>query len=273
MTTKLPNHRTKPTENELKRQEALDYLERSGAFKEIELIIKVGSYGVARKFTEFLHRDDIEQHSWEWVMRAPRKVARWHQDNDVSGFNRILGAVLWDEGTHLGRKTRAEALGYTLGDEFYYTKSMLTTLLPDVFNDEAWVNGPSWNRNQSKVREGKALNEGFGWVATLSDVSRAFSKLPLSDQSVLRLSYQQDMTRRELAASLGVPLSTASDHHNSALKKLWNLLGGPKWLTRDEDRRPDDGHWPPGRKAMSNAHARYVTEAEANFVRPVVGGE
>lgn len=263
MTNKLPNHRTKPVEKEIKRQEAIDYLERAGAFeREVKWAVDTAAYGVSRRFTEYLQRDDVAQHLWEWVLRSPIKVSRWHQDNDADGFNRLLGAVLWDEATYLGRKARDEVRGHTSSDDFYYTKSMLITLLPDVFNEEAWINGPSWNKGQSKVREGKALNEGFGWVATLSDVSRAVSKLPLADQHILRLTYEKDLTRRELAQHFGIPLSTASDRHGSAVKKLWAVLGGPRWLTRVEDRQDDDGHWPAGRRAMSNAEARYVTAKE-----------
>lgn len=263
MTNTLPNHRLKPVEKELKRQEAIDYLERAGAFeREVKWAVQTAAYGISRRFTDYLQREDVEQHLWEWVLRSPIKVSRWHKDNDPSGFDRLLGAVLWDEATYLGRKTRAEALGYALGDEFYYTKDMLISLLSDVYNEQAWINGPSWNKGQSKVREGKALNEGFGWVATLADVSRGISKLSAEDQHILKATHKDGYTRREYAKAYDLPLSTVSDRHHAAVKRLWTVLGGPKWLTRVEDRQDDDGHWPAGRRAMSNSEARYVTAKE-----------
>lgn len=250
------------------RQEALDYLEHGGAWPEITVAIQTASYAAHRRFREHVTRDDITQLLWEWVWAAPVKIARWHKDNDTEGFQRVLHSVLWDESSFYGRKQKAAALGYDMNDEFYYTKGMIESLLPSVYNREHWINGPEWTKPESiRVRNGKALNEGFEWQATLSDVSRALSRLKVADQKVLAATYRDGLSRAEYADAEGVALTTASTRHTQALRRLWFELGGPKWLSRAEDREPDDGRWPAGRRAMSNAEARALTAREAAFER------
>lgn len=249
------------------RQKALDYLDRFDVFGEIGVTVKTVAHSVHRRFNQYLSYDDAHQCMWEWVMSAPKKIARWHQDNTMQDFHRMLGAVLYDEGTFLGRKQKADILCYKQGDEFYYTKAMLTGtdrkpgLLHAVFDEEAWINPP---QELTGGRSGKALNEGFGWVATLSDISRALSKLPKEYQNILKYTYGEGgMSRTQLAEHQRIPPSTATSRHTAAVKRLWSELGGPRWLTSSEDRAPDEGHWPAGRRALSNEGARALTAREA----------
>jgi hypothetical protein len=103
-------------------------------------------------------------------------------------------------------------------------------------------------------------------------VSRALSRIPKVDQDVLRLTYAEKVGRKRYAKAHDVSLSTAYARHDQALKHLWQELGGPKWLSRSEDRRPDaeddhEGKWRGGRHALSNAQARSLTDSEAAHTR------
>lgn len=251
-------------DKEKARQEALNYLRNENLWLHLEQEVQIATSSAARRFSNYIQPDDVTQHLWEWIMAAPIKIRRWHEDKDWEGFVRILGAVLYDEASFFGRHAKAEQLGYTLGSSFFYTRGMLMKLLPSVFNEDEWVNLPAWAQGETR-NAGKALNEGFGWVATLADVSRAFSRLPREDRLMLEATYREGMTRRDYADGLGVPLSTAQGRHDAAVRRLWHELGGPQWMASREDREPDPGGWGAGRRAMSNAAARDLTDREADF--------
>lgn len=244
------------------RDEALAYLELAGRWATITREVNIAAMGAKRRFSEYVTFEDVEQVLWEWVMKSPKKIMRWHQEKDSDGFLHILGAVLYDEANYFGRKAKADLLGYKLGDEFYYTKGMLQKLLPSVYNRSEWSDPPKWAKTEGGGRSGKALNEGGGWMTTLADISRALSRLPKAEQ---RLLFERFALRREYE-DLGGAASTSHGRVDAAVSRLLDVLGGPRWLSEDEDRETDDGtSWPVGRKAMSNAQARYVTEQEMSF--------
>jgi hypothetical protein len=249
------------------RDKALIHLRTSGLWKVIEDEVEAASARAGRRFAGFVTADDVKQVLWEWVLAAPKKIARWHDEKDNEGFLHILGAVLYDEANYFGRKARADQLGYRLGDEFYYTKGMLRSLLPSVYNKSEWSDPPKWAKSESSGRSGKALNEGGGWMATMADISRALSRIPKADQRVLFERYALGVKFAAQAADDGVSVSAQHGRDEAALKRLFYELGGPKWLTEDpSDREPDEpGRWPAGRRAMSNAEARYVTAKEMDF--------
>lgn len=227
-------------------------------------VIGSTAYSISHQFAGYVDAVDIQQALWEWTMRNKKKIRRWAEENDEKGYDRVLGFTLRDVGTHFARQAKADKLGYKLGDEFYYTKGMLSTLLPSVYDENAWINPP---RELTGGRSGKALNEGFGWVATLSDVSRALSLLAAEDQRLLYRAFAEGNTRNQLAEEYDLTRRGFDLRVEAAVKRLWHKLGGPKWLSRAEDRAddPDDTeHMWRGRKSVSNAQARAITEDQWN---------
>lgn len=237
---------------------------------EIMQAVQTTAHNVANRYRGYTNQEDIEQHLWEWVLKAPRKIARWREENSEENFQRLLGAVLFDEANHFGRRAKADSLGYRVGDEFYYDLASLKTLLPSVYKRDEWVDPPAWakKKDDDKVRNGKALNEGFGWVATLSDISRGLSRISREDQRVLFERFALGRTLAVQAADEDAPVSTVAARVDASLRRLLDALGGPKWLSSAEDRAPDgaaDGGWSVGRRAMSNVHALAVTDRQAGF--------
>lgn len=254
------------------REAALDWLADEMIWAHVEDVIENVSTMVYRRFRALVPQDDLRQVMHEWVLGAPKKIKRWHEENDSDGYHRVLSAVLYDEGSYYARRERDAANGGSHDDHFFYTKGMIANLLPSVYSEKAWVSGPERNgaRNSTKVRDVKPLNEGNDWIATLADISRALSRIPREDQRTLFDRYALKTTLREQADRDDVPLSTLNYRVDAALKRLWRELGGPRWLTSAEDREPDEpGHWPAGRKAMSNAQARALTARESSFDKAV----
>jgi RNA polymerase sigma-70 factor (ECF subfamily) len=67
------------------------------------------------------------------------------------------------------------------------------------------------------------------WAPRLEWLSRALTALPERDRSVLSLRYQQGLSFREIAATLGVPLGTAASwvaRARERLRALWEAEYG-----------------------------------------------
>ncbi len=76
--------------------------------------------------------------------------------------------------------------------------------------------------------EGPAADELFESQATSDDVRRAVSTLPEGPRQVLLMRVEGELSFREIAAELAIPLGTALTWMRSATLKLRKMLGGEK---------------------------------------------
>ena len=76
--------------------------------------------------------------------------------------------------------------------------------------------------------EGPAPGEEFESQATSDDVRRAVSSLPEGPRQVLLMRVEGELSFREIAAELAIPLGTALTWMRSATLKLRKMLGGEK---------------------------------------------
>ena len=76
--------------------------------------------------------------------------------------------------------------------------------------------------------EGPAPGEAFELQATSDDVRRAVSTLPEGPRQVLLMRVEGELSFREIAAELAIPLGTALTWMRSATLKLRRMLGGEK---------------------------------------------
>ena len=76
--------------------------------------------------------------------------------------------------------------------------------------------------------EGSAPGEAFESQATSDDVRRAVNTLPEGPRQVLLMRVEGELSFREIAAELAIPLGTALTWMRSATLKLRRMLGGEK---------------------------------------------
>lgn len=208
------------------------------------------------RFRGHVEVDDVQAVLWEWVIRHQSgKIKRYRDENDDGGFERIVGFVLYDEANIYARKEKAARLGYSAADEFFYAKATIEDLLSAMFDRDAWMNPPTEHGN---ARSGRALNEGNNWLATLADIGRAYDLLDEKDRQVLALKFKHDISRTKLSEMWQLSPKGADHRVESAVKRLWRNLGGPKWLAPEERER--SGGTIGQRRVISNAHARAITD-------------
>lgn len=214
--------------------------------------------------------EDAEQVCLLWVFEHPRHLQDYLDDE--KGGGRRLARVLRNECTDAGEEHKAQHLGYSRDDLFYYSKTMLSELLPAMFDRAAWLH-PEKGDAETEQRRPSVPAEGGNWIATLSDVSRAFDKLDKSDRELLERFHRDGEKNMDMARKCGVSEQTMSDWHSKALRRLVDKLGGPKPRAQHEVCTPEEGEepcgeccrcthgWTGGRRALSNAAARRLTSA------------
>lgn len=234
-----------------------------------DTMISTVAYEVSRKdrFRGRITAPDLRNALWEWFLKAskPRKatpsnpeglsrVDRYRRDHDFDEFEKIVARILREEATLYARRELAAQLGFSVEDEFFYTLPSLKNLVEQVFDVEMWSNPPV-DHNGGKSTA--PANEGGNWIATLADVSRAISRLPRDDQNLLEVAFKRGgLSRNDIADGLGISRRGVDHRIEAAVKRLWNLLGGPRWSRDDED----DEEWVGSRQVMTNEEARRMTE-------------
>jgi hypothetical protein len=196
---------------------------------------------------------DFSQTLYAWVVENENQVREWLDPEffEEKDGTRLLATSLRNEAKDYAVDVKAQALGYKRSDLYWYGKNEVRSLLPSVFNQDAWHEPP-----QSEGRSTKAASEGGNWIATLADVAQAFVRLDEYDQQILRRFHEDGWTNVLMAEVTGISEQLMSYHHDRAITRLVKLLGGEKFQqTRqtgaDATRDPFKG-----RHAVSNAAAR-----------------
>lgn len=221
-------------------------------FSEFEPVVA----GIASEYGRKYHKhgaeaEDFRQEMWLWVhTHTDRLLTKRDEYEDDDRFTKYLAKCLRNECHDYGVDIRAQAGGQDRQSAYYYNRGEIEALVPLIFNDESWHEPP-----QSEGRSSKAPSEGGSWIATLADISRAFTKLPIEDQVYLRERYEYGLRNKEQAELHEVSEATMSYRVGRGLKRLWAVLGGPKPNPMREHDRYDPFR---GRHAISNSTARAI---------------
>lgn len=200
-------------------------------------------------------QSDFSQELWCWVLENQDKVQEWLDPEqwEPKAGERMLAKSLRNESSDYGVDIKSQALGYERADLHWYSKGEVKSLLPTVFNPDAWEEPPV-----SEGRSTKAPSEGGNWIATLADIAQAFSKLDTEDQVLLRKFHERGWTNKMMAQGEHISEQLMSYRHDRAVSRLVKILGGekPRPMREQEGRDP----WR-GRHVVSNSAARAYQSA------------
>lgn len=206
--------------------------------------------------------DDMTQVGLVWCIEHPKKFREYVEGEDTGKLYRTL----WNYMSNYARQERAKA-GYSLDDDVFYSKRMLKGdgrkpgLLHYVFDRENWLKPPI--PEGAKVRGGDPA-EGNSWLATMTDLCRALDHIPADDRYLLREHYMYGTTYDAIAASMEVSKTTVAKYVDKAVFKVQEFLGGPR--PREDAPEPEwtaEPEYVGTRRAISNAHARAITENQS----------
>jgi hypothetical protein len=197
-------------------------------------LLKISS-NLAKKYKGYVEYDDFKQELTGWCLEDEKRAARlwaapwWFRNRR-----------LWTIGERYARKVKAQALGYEIEDEFFYSPEVLKRLLPDVFDhdSEAPVKGTEEVKGKAELT--------MEWETMIADVRRALELIGNADFELLWAVHgEQGATLNGHAEVKGWDGLTAWRRYRKALRRLSDLLGGQiPWaedVTKDYQEGPVKG--------------------------------
>ena len=187
---------------------------------------------ISNRYKNHVERDDVKQECLAWaltrtswideLMLEPNDDKRKHNEQRIAYQMRRVAE-------RYARKEKASKSGYQITDEAYYETLMLGQLLPFVI--ASVIDGTVLEQAQEMIRDGQPRGssspaEGGNLLASLMDIKRAFLKLDIEDQTLLRMRHHEMATLQQVAQYLECATSTADRRCHTALRKLQDELGG-----------------------------------------------
>ena len=111
-------------------------------WSEINDITSYIAYGISKKYHRFVERDDIRQAMNEYAWKRKDKVEDYLIREDPiekkQGY-KAFSTFIRRAGERYARKEKARALGYELGDEYFYRLELIEGLIKVVGSGEAYL--------------------------------------------------------------------------------------------------------------------------------------
>jgi RNA polymerase sigma factor (sigma-70 family) len=188
---------------------------------------------VHRKYHTYFDANDVKNELIVWVLRRETKVKEWlEHDKDTEDYRtgvRMLAKTLQRYAEKYCRRAKAQAAGYEVRDEFFYSAEMLEQLLPFAWKDVV----PTSNPTGERVGGGGNPAEGGNYIISLFDVRKAKDKLEPDDQLLLHMKYVEAMTYEQISESLAISRSSSERKVKAALRRITRELGGEDpWIRK-----------------------------------------
>jgi RNA polymerase sigma factor (sigma-70 family) len=187
------------------------------------------AWGLSKKYHRFAEFEDIKQAMNEYAWKRKDKVSEYLlRDNEVErkmGY-KAFSTFMRRAGERYARKEKARALGYELGDEYFYRLVMIETLIKVLGSEDAQLTNQVMDPDIHGVRAKRQASEGNNLLAMLSDVDRAMKKLDLRTHSILNSKYSSDLSLAEIAKEWDISPQRVEQIINKGLRDISEYLGG-----------------------------------------------
>ena len=198
-------------------------------WSEINDITSYIAYGISKKYYRFVERDDIRQAMNEYAWKRKDKVNDYLIREDPiekkQGY-KAFSTFIRRAGERYARKEKARALGYELGDEYFYRLELIEGLIKVVGSGEAYLTNQVLDPDVHGVKAKKLANEGNNLAAMISDVDKAMKKLDPRMQGILTSRFTNDMPLAEIASAWDISPQRVEQLIAKGLRDIVEFLGG-----------------------------------------------
>lgn len=196
---------------------------------EVNDITSSVAYHLSKRYGRYVELADIRQAMNEYAWKRKDKVAEYLIREDVvekkQGY-KAFSTFIRRSGERFCRKEKAKALGYELGDEYFYRLELIEGLIKVVASGEAYLANQVFDPDVHGVKVKKLANEGNNLAAMMADVSKAMSKLDPRMQGILNSRYAQDMPLTEIAAAWDISPQRVEQLAVKGVRDIADYLGG-----------------------------------------------
>lgn len=226
-------------------------------FTQLHRLATVAGSRVAAMFPDSVEREDMIQEALLWLMEHPGRVGRQADGDGVLYAPTLVTELMSRHLIPMARRERRARYGWRADGEGRYTPAQVRRLLPAVWTKE---------RPQQEVSEIRPVTdpaEGNTWVTMIMDVEWGMEEALGSareDRAILFRHYALGESWATLAASLGLSEDVLRKRASRSVLAICDVLNG---VVNEDAPRPGTtlGDGPGTRRAVSNAHARAITDS------------
>lgn len=198
-------------------------------WQRVNEITSVVAWNISKKYHRFVELDDIRQAMNEYAWKRKDKVSEYLMREGEAerkmGY-KAFTTFIRRAGERYARKEKSKALGYELGDEYFYRVAMIETLIKVLGSEDAQVANQVMDPDVHGVKAKKQASEGNNLLAMLADVDKAMKRLDLRTHSILKSKYSEDMSLAELATQWEISPQRVEQIINRGLRQVSEYLGG-----------------------------------------------
>lgn len=181
--------------------------------------------------------DDLQQEMFLWFVSHPRKFKEW-LDLDEKDRIKLLAKSLRNQCLKYCEKEKARALGYDIGDVYYYDTSVIEIFLPSIITESYEM--PAKAKNLG-LKTGKSeIQDGMNWLALRADIAKGYYKIPEAKQEILKIRFaDENADWKVIAEQLNTTPDGARMKVRRAINSIVQHLGGFKYFNDKETETTD----------------------------------
>lgn len=187
------------------------------------------AWSLSKKYHRFAELSDIKQAMNEYAWKRKDKVAEYlirEDEGERRAGYKAFTTFMRRAGERYARKEKARALGFELGDEYFYKTVMIENLIKVLGSEDAHLSNQVLDPDVHGVKAKKQASEGNNLLAMLSDVDKAMQKLDPRTSGILNLRFAADLPLSEIATEWQISPQRVEQIVNKGLRDISEYLGG-----------------------------------------------
>jgi len=187
------------------------------------------AWSLSKKYHRFAELSDIKQAMNEYAWKRKDKVAEYlirEDEGERRAGYKAFTTFMRRAGERYARKEKARALGFELGDEYFYKTVMIENLIKVLGSEDAHLSNQVLDPDVHGVKAKKQASEGNNILAMLSDVDKAMQKLDPRTSGILNLRFAADLPLSEIATEWQISPQRVEQIVNKGLRDISEYLGG-----------------------------------------------
>jgi hypothetical protein len=198
-------------------------------WEQVNEITSALAYNLSKKYHRFAEQSDIKQAMNEYAWKRKDKVNEYlirEEENERRMGYKAFSTFMRRAGERYARKEKARALGYELGDEYFYRIEMIENLIKVLGSEDAHLTNQVLDPDVHGIKAKKQASEGNNLLAMLADVDRAMKKLDPRTQGILNSRFAHDQPLTEIATAWDISPQRVEQISARGIRDMSELLGG-----------------------------------------------
>lgn len=174
--------------------------------------------------------DDLTQAANEWAWKRRDRVEDFLVREDEADRKRgqwALLTALQRAAERHARQAKAEASGYNIEDEYYYSAAVVEQLIKVWVTGDYSLAGQVLDPSEMGGKRTKVASEGGNILAYMADVEKALNTLEVRTRAILTAKFGDDVSDDVTAAEWGITRQRVDQIAARGVRQVVDALGGP----------------------------------------------